>query len=91
MIKCILFVFFFEYSLSCTTLGVGILGTKDRKVMCSQSDDGDAKTDPRIMYVPGKNFSSGEVRKIAPDVVGFPRFVGAYRSEDYSEENCKLD
>ena len=53
--------------------------------MCSQSDDGDLNTDPRMMFVPSRTYDNNSQRMITFDTPGCPRCVGEQRGDDYSQ------
>jgi len=76
-------VFFAAVGDACTCLLVGKKATVDGSVMCTHSDDGNGKSDPRLMLVPARISNSTATRPIYPDTELYPRYVGYSRGKGY--------
>lgn len=77
-------------ALGCTTFAIGRLGTGDRSVISAHSNDGEGKTDPRLVKIPARDYSDGELRPVYYSPEQYPRYVGYARNASaYYPENCE--
>lgn len=66
----------------CTTMVVTKGASADGSVIVAHSDDSEL-ADPRVMYVPAKDWPAGSKRPIYPFVLGPQRYVGSSRGPGY--------
>lgn len=69
---------------ACSTVAAGKKATVDGSVLLTQSDDGEARGDPRMCYIPAADHKSGDMRPIYWDTEEYPRFVGNHRGPCYT-------
>jgi len=67
---------------ACTTILVGREASADGSVFCSHTNDGTAKTDPRLVHVPARDHAPGVKRPVYASPEDYPRYVGAARGVD---------
>jgi len=66
----------------CTTMVVTKGASADGSVIVAHSDDSEM-ADPRVMYVPAKDWPTGSKRPIYPFILGPQRYVGSSRGPGY--------
>lgn len=64
-----------RYATACTSLAMGRKATADGSVIVSQSEDGDDLADPRILYVPARDYPPGAMAPVYYTDGPFPRWV----------------
>ena len=75
---------------ACTTFVIGKAATKDGSVICAHTNDGEGKTDPRLVKIPSQDFPEGSQRPIWASPENYPRYVGYDRkAPQYYPENCE--
>ena len=80
---------------ACTTLAVGKKATRDGSVMAAHSADGNGKTDPRLVRIPGNSYPPNSKRAVFASPELYPRYVGddprspSGKVPAYLPENCQ--
>jgi len=74
----------------CTSMAFGRSATVEGTVFATHTNDC-SDCDPRIAYIPPKDYPKGSLRPIYPFATAYPRFVGGQRSDTYAAKPGQED
>lgn len=77
-------IYGFRAADACTSIAIGRKATADGSVIVSQSEDGDNLADPRVLYVPARDFPEGAMAPSYYTDGPFPRWVSKDMGPGYA-------